>query len=271
MTSFWSRSAPRLFVLTLALSVFPVFAPAQAQTARSVVQEMKNTYLAQFGDIDTYVVETDLYTSYHRKTDSGNGLEFESATQMKGQSQTFTGMGTATQGQFDQFDKIGEHGRHMGMETVNGTSCHVLRVDDPSKIDGRLGDNAESLTYYVSASDYLPRRMEFRMKPQPETPTPQMVSVDLNDYQTVSGLTLPWRMEMKTNLNESMSPQQKQQLQEMKKQMEQMDEEQRKMMKRMMGDQMKQLERMMAGEPTVITVQNVTVNQPLPDGVFGSN
>jgi hypothetical protein len=55
--------------------------------------------------------------------------------------------------------------------------------------------------------------------------------------------------------------------------MEQMDEEQRQMMERMMGDQMKQMEQMMSGEPMVVQVQSVAVNEPLPDGIFdkGSN
>jgi hypothetical protein len=246
---------------------------AQAQTAQSVVEQMKATYLDQFEDVDTYVIETDLYTAYHKKTSNSPSPEFKTATQMKGQDQMFGGMGTATQGQFDQFDKIAEHGEHRGMETVDGTSCHVLFVDDPSTVNSDLGPNTESMTYYVSADDYHPRRMEVVMAPRDRngTGTPQKVTLNLSNYKTVDGLTLPWRMEMQTNLNETMTPQQKQRLEAMKKQMEQMDEKQRKMMKRMMGDQMKQLERMMSGKPTVITVQNVTVNEPLPEGVFEGN
>jgi hypothetical protein len=74
-------------------------------------------------------------------------------------------------------------------------------------------------------------------------------------------------------LNETLSDQQRRQLQEMKEQMEQMDEEQRQMMERMMGDQMEQMEQMMSGEPMIVQVQSVTVNEPLPEGIFdnGSN
>jgi hypothetical protein len=42
------------------------------------------------------------------------------------------------------------------------------------------------------------------------------------------------------------------------------------MMERMMGDQMKQMEQMMSGEPMVVQVQSVAVNEPLPDGIFDS-
>ena len=263
---------PSLFVAALALLFIgsaPWTLPASAQSAASVVEQMRAQYVSQFSSIDTYVVETDLYTAYHQKTSDSESLAFRSKTQLKGQSQSMPSMGSPVQSQIDQLDQLAAHARHAGMEAVDGVSCHVLQVDDPSKMDAEMGANAQSITYYVSADDYRPLRITTTLAAGGTSP--QEVAINFRDYKTVDGLTLPWAMEIQTNMGQSLSAEQKKQLQQMKQQMEQMDAEQRKMMERMMGDRMKQLEQMMAGEPTVIRVQSVTVNQPLPDGIFDQN
>lgn len=243
---------------------------AQAQTAASVVENMKQSFLNQFEGLDTYVVETDLYTSYNRRVEGANPPEFESRTQLKGQSQAIGGMGSASQSQYGQFYRLADHARHAGIETVDGRRCHILRVDDPGKLNADLQGQANQITYYIDADSYQPRRMQFEMQGQSGQSVPQSVTVTMQDYRTVDDLTLPWKIQIQTNLNETLSAQQRRQLQEMKEQMEQMDEEQRQMMERMMGDQMKQMEQMMSGEPMVVQVQSVTVNEPLPEGVFDS-
>jgi outer membrane lipoprotein-sorting protein len=257
-----------LAVLLPLLLLAPV---AQAQSAASVVNEMRAWYENEFASIDTYVVETNLYTAYHRKVEDGERPEFETVTRLNGQDRSFAGMSpSTTQGPFDYIDALAEHGTHAGMETIDGTPCHILRVDDPSKLDASLGANAKQLTYYVSADDSRPRRMVFTVQVNDEA-DPQDVTVNLSDYRTVDGLTLPWTMEMKTNLGASLTPEQRKELEAMRTKLKNMPERQRKIMERMMGDQMEQLEKMASGEPTVIEVKNVSVNPPIPDDVFGGN
>lgn len=258
-------------VAGLGLLVLGALSPSSArgQTAASVIAEMKTRYLDQFEQVDTYMVETDLYTSYHRKIDGSSPPNFESTTQVKGQSQAVSGMGSATQSPYGQLYGLEEHARHTGMADVDGRRCHVLQVDDPSKLDASLQGNATQIRYFIDAETYTPRRMQFEMQPQTGQAAPQQVTVTMKNYKTVEDLTLPWTIEIQSNVNETLSEQQKQQIKEMQEQMKQMDEEQRQMMERMMGDQMEQMQKMMSGEPIVVQVQQVSVNTPLPDGVFG--
>jgi len=83
----------------------------------------------------------------------------------------------------------------------------------------------------------------------------------MKDYRTVDGVSLPFRMEMITD----MSDEQRQQMEQMKQQLESMPEAQRERMQKMMGDQM---EKLMNNEPIVIEVQEVIVNGDIPEGVF---
>jgi len=269
----WRTFLLRPAALCLLVTALAGLQLVQAQSAASVVAEMESRFLAQFETIDTYVVETDLYTSYNRRVEGSDPPKFESQTQIKGQGQELGGMGSASQSQYEQFYQLADHARHTGMETVDGQRCHVLRVDDPSKLESSLEGRAEHLTYYIDAGTYRPLRMQFEMKAQAGQAAPQSVTVNLKDYRSVNGLTLPWTIEIQTNLGETMSAEQRQQIKEMQEQMKQMDEEQRQMMERMMGDQMKQMQQMMSGEPISVQVQSVTVNEPLPNGVFegGSN
>ena len=47
------------------LSLVPRSAPAQS--AQSIAEKMKAQYQDQLENVDNYVVETSMYTSYHRK------------------------------------------------------------------------------------------------------------------------------------------------------------------------------------------------------------
>jgi single-stranded DNA-specific DHH superfamily exonuclease len=82
------------------------------------------------------------------------------------------------------------------------------------------------------------------------------------DYQDYGGITYPSRMEMSMVQN---SEAMKQQMKEMEEQLKQMPEAMRKRMKK----QFEQAQSMMAGEPVVIETEEVVVDGPLPEGVFG--
>lgn len=240
----------------LVLLVPALFAThASAQTAASVMEDVRSTAEAMFADVDTYVMKTDMYTAYYKKEDGGGPLDFRSAMQMNGQNRPMGGQ--AVQNQYEQYEKIAEHGEYVGTETVNGIECHVIRVSDPSKIDENLS-TANEITYFVGVNDNYMHRMHMAgMNPQGDGG----MTMDMKDYQTVDGLSLPFRMEMMTE----MSAEQRQQMQQMKKQMESMPEAQRERMQKMMGDQM---EKLMNNEPIVIEVTEVVVNGDIPDGVF---
>ncbi len=242
-----------LALLLLLSSVLVV--PASAQTAASVMNDVRSTAEAMFEGVDNYTMKTDMYTAYYKKEDGGGPLNFRSAMQMQGQSRPMGGQ--AMPDQYEQYGKIGEHGTYMGTETIDGIECHVIRVDDPSKVDDNLSQ-ASGIKYFVGVSDNFLHQMYMTgISPEGDGG----MTMKMKDYRTVDGVSLPFRMEMITE----MSDEQRQQMEQMKQQMESMPEAQRKRMKKMMGDQ---LEKLMNNEAIVIEVKEVVVNGNIPEGVF---
>lgn len=252
-TSPLRRTVGALALLFLVSALFAV--PASAQTAASVMDDVRSTAEAMFEDVDTYTLKTDLYTAYYKKKDGGGPLDFRSAMQMKGQSRPMGGQ--AMPDQYEQYGKIGDHGTYVGTETIDGIECHVIRVDDPSKVDKNLSQASE-ITYFVGVNDNFLHRMRMvGISPEGDGG----MTMNMKDYRTIEGVSLPFRMEMITE----MSDEQRQQMEQMKEQMEGMPEAQRKRMEQMMGDQLNNL---MNNEPIVIEVTEVVVNGDIPEGVF---
>lgn len=219
------------------------------------MNDVQRTHASMFEDVDNYMMKTDTYTTYYKKEEGGGPFDFRSAVQVSGQGRP---MGAdAMQNQADQYAKIGEIGSYAGTETVNGTECHVIRVSEPGQLDESLR-TASEVTYFIGVGDNYMRRMSLRgMTPQGDGG----MTMDMKDYRTVDGVSLPFRMEIRMDVSEE----QRKQMEQMKKQMENMPEAQRESMEKMMGDQMR---RLMNDEPIVITVTEVVVNGPIPYGVF---
>lgn len=261
------RHRSALLFLFVCLLIGP--RPATAQSVESVVENMRSRYQQQLETVDTYIVETNLYTSYHRKVMKNGEPTYESQTRLKGAGSSQVASNTTPSAAYGvQFDRLIQHATYAGTETVNGVRSHVLQVDDPAKVNPNMtqGD-AESMTYYIDAEEYVPTR--FLVKPKGQSSRPSeasKITINMRDYRTTDGLTLPYRMEFQMDLN--MSEEQKQKLAKVMKQMENMPEQQRKQMEKMMGDQMEMMKRMMSGEPMIVEVQRVDVNTELPSDVF---
>ena len=243
--------------------------PAAAQSVASIVDEMRTRYEQQLETVDTYTVKTNLYTTYHKKTSTDGEPTYETKTQLKGDNVTpFASSSTPSLAYGLQFDRLKQHATYAGTETVNGVRAHVLQVDDPSAVNPDMAQGgAESMTYYVDAEQYVPTRMVMTTKGgDKKSPQGQSVTVNMTNYQTTDGLTLPHRMEIEVEIN--MSDQQRRQMEQAMAQMENMPAQQRKQMEKMMGDRMEMMKQMMAGDPVVVEVQRVQVNVALPEGMF---
>lgn len=256
-------------VLLLSIGLFlSGLTPAAAQSVESVVENMRAQYEQRLETVDTYIVETNLYTSYNRKVVKDGMPTYETQTRMKGQETTpFTSTATPSSAYGFQFDRLIQRATYAGTETIDGRQCHVLQVDDPSMVDPDMADDAASMTYYVDANRHLPVRMVMKTKKaQQEGPQASSVTINLKNYETTDGLTLPHRMEMQFEM--AMSEQQRQQMKHAMQQMENMSDAQRKQMQNMMGEQMEMMKQMMSGDPVIIDVQNVKVNTEIPDDIF---
>jgi hypothetical protein len=243
--------------------------PATAQSVDAVIENMRTQYEEQLETVDTYIIETNLYTSYSKKVMRDGEPSYETQTKMKGQGgSSFASSTTPSSAYGLQFDRLKEHATYAGTESIDGVRVHVLQVDDPSKVNPEMGrSDAEQMTYYIDTEQYVPVRLTMQTKEQRgQNPGASTVTIDMKNYQTTDGLTLPHRMEMQFDAN--LSDQQRQQMKKAMEQMENMPEEQRKRMEKMMGDQMEMMKQMMSGDPIVVEVQSVQVNTELPDGVF---
>lgn len=258
------------FLLILPFGLFPV--ASTAQSANSVVEAMEKKYEQQMESVDNYVVETNLYTSYNKKEMQNGKSILRTQTEMKGQgASSFASTSTPSLAYGMQFEKLKQHATVAGRETVNGVRAHVLEVDDPSEVDPEMGKNAKSLTYYVDAErSVLVRMVMERREPAQKRRggggKDPSVTVDMKNYETVDGLTLPHLVETTVEMN--MSEKERKKMKMIMDKMETMPEQQREQMKQMMGGQMEMMKQMMSGEPIVVEVQSVRVNVDLPEGTF---
>ncbi len=257
-------------VVSLLLSAALVAPPLAAQSAQSIVEEMKARHEAQLETVDNYVIETNLYTAYHRKTTRDGQTTYETATRMRGPSETLNTLGTmpTTTSGVAHLDRVATHATYDGTESINGTTSHVLRISDPAAVYDEMTGDMEEMVYYVNADTYAPSRVVITIAPH-SGGDPSTMTINYRDYRTVDGLTLPYVMEMSMDLG--MSEEQRRQLEQMQEKLEQMPEQQREQMKRVMGKRFEQMQNMIAGTPTSIEVQSVRVNDGIPEGIFADD
>lgn len=254
----------RSFLSLSLLLLLPLSAPAQSVDA--VVEQMRNRYEQQLEAVDTYIVETNLYTSYSKKVMDGGEPTYETQTKMKGGAgSSLSDVATPATGHGLHLDRLQEHASYGGTASVGGSSSHVLRVEDASDINPNAGQGTHGMTYYIDAEQYVPVRMTVETEGQGRGPAgnSRTVTINMSNYQTTDGLTLPHRMEIQFDLD--MSEQQRKQMKQAMAKMENMPEQQRKQMQNMMGGRMEMMKQMMSGEPMVVEVQDVQVNVELPE------
>lgn len=253
-----------LFVVSLGGASLPL----SAQSVDAVVEQMRAQQTQQLEAVDTYIVETNHYTSYSKKVVRDGEPTYDTETQMKGSDTPgFASAGTPSTAYGLHFDQLKAEASYTGTKMVDGTTCHVLKVDNPSAVNAALGGETKSLTYYIDAEQYVPRRMVVESNAQgTQGDGAGTIIINMTQYRTTDGLTLPHRMEIQLDM--AMSEQQRQQMEQLMKQMQDMPEEQRQKMEKMMGGQMQKMKQMMSGEPIIVEVQNVHVNTELPAGVF---
>ncbi len=242
---------------------------AAAQSVESVVDNMEATYNKQLETVDTYIVKTNLYTSYNRKAEKAGTKAYESKTEMNEDGgASFAASTTPSTAYSLRFDRLRKHATYGGTETINGKQTHILSVDDPSKVSTEISEGgAENITYYIDAEQHVPTRLVMESKGSGgDSPKTSTVMVNMKDYRTIDGLTLPYRMEFQFEMD--LSDKEKKQMAMMIQKLENMPDQKSERMKRMMGDQIDMMKQMLSGEPMVIEVKDVKVNTEIPAGVF---
>jgi len=264
--------SPVLLLAAVFLTPMVVVAPspAAAQSVEAVVDQMQARYEDQLRTVNTFIVETNDYTSYHERVIRDGTPTYRSATRWTDGDLSIDDEGVAATVYGFDFDRLRTHARYGGTETSGGARAHILIIDDPTAFDPEMEmpteEGAARLIYHISADRYLPVRMVMKAEEDGSSST---VIVDLKDYRTTDGLILPHRMEMRFDV--SLSDRERREMEAMLRQLESMPEEQRKHMEEMMGDGMNMMQGALSGEPVVVEVRSVTVNTELPIGVFADS
>jgi len=256
-TSGQASVCSRRLVLALSLLAALVVVPvaAQAQSAASVVEQARDKMIDMYSSVDHFAVKTDTYMSYNRVVMKDGAMQMETQMGAMRGDASGTPMGGATVNTMDQLDALAQHGTYQGTTSIDGIECHVIRLDDPSKVDARLS-SGETVTYYIGASDHLIHGMDMAMADGTG------MEMRMRAYQNYDGILYPSRMEMTMVRSDEARAQQ---MKEMEESLKQMPEAMRERMKK----QIEQAQSMMSGEPMVVQTEEVVVNGPLPDGVFG--
>ena len=124
---------------------------------------------------------------------SGQDSSYQTQTTMnREETLSFTSNTTVSSAYWLQFDQLKQHATYAGTEMIDGTQCHVLQVDDPSKVNAEMGMEAERTTYYVHADRLTPGRVVVTSDSSAQS-SPQLssVTVDLENYTTTDGPTFP--------------------------------------------------------------------------------
>ncbi len=257
----------------LSLAVFLLFslgaAPLSAQSLDTVLENMQAAYHPQFEAVDTYIVETNLYTSYNKRIRKNGEPAYKTEIRTKdGTEKTLATKGDPSTVHDIHFGRLKKHATYVGTDTLNGAQCHVLRLKHVSPLHANAAPNAKQVTYHIGADRHMPVRTTTLLEPsrstQRQASTDRAIIVTMNDYRTTDGLVLPYRTEIAFDLD--LSREKRRQMTQM---METMSERQRKQMQNAMGEkQIRMMNRMTSGEPILIEVEDVSVNAPLPDDVF---
>lgn len=259
------RRIRHLLASSLSLFLLALTVPATAQSVESVVSDMEDTYRSQMESVDTYILEAESYTGYYRKVATDDDFTVESVTQMNAENNTPMGppSGPSTS-LLDVINDLRAHATYAGTETVDGTRCHVMDIDDPSALDSGMGSGQlQQIRYFVNADTHQPRRMIMTAAEGVEN-NPTRITIDMLDYRTVDGLSIPHRMEFMPELPEE----QKQQMRQMLDRIDQLAPERREQAMQMMGGGMEQMKNLLNGDPIVVEVNAVRVNADIPDGIF---
>ena len=170
-----------------------------------------------------------------------------------------------------------EHARYAGREQIDGSSVHVLAVDDVSALDIAPQTGSDDMDFvprrariFIDDEIMALRRMEFVGDATTDDGVHEVtMRMDLLDYRDVSGLLIPHHSVMEIEgFGAMIDPEMQAQFEEMERQLADLPPEQRQMMERMMGPQIEQMRQMMSGGDGGMTVEvrvtDVRVNSGPP-------
>lgn len=277
-----------LFATALAAAPLLAAAPASAQSVEDIMNTAIEKYEQRMAGIDNYTVVqqtlgTTVTTYYEKKIVDGKPVFVSSTVSIAGQERP-----SPATGEFADIRQFADHATYEGREDVDGHSTYAIKVDkealdawrDALSAGAQGGFEMQSMTMYMDARDYVPRRIVVDGTMSQNGQSRQVTStINLEDYRNIDGLLHPFRTTFSIEgiIGEGEGPSEeeianaREQLANFEKQLAEMPESQRAMVERMMGDRMKQVRELLESGGTKFTleVQDVQVNQGPPSKEMG--
>ena len=245
-----------------------------AQSVADVVDGMYEAYERQAVGVDNYTIVQTMMgiesVNYYEKemVDGRPVFRLRNA----GIGGISFGLGDQDAGQGDIFligPDLVEHARYAGREQIDGSSVHVLAVDDVSVLDIAPPRRSDDMNFvprrariFIDDEIMAPRRMDFVGDATTDDGVQEAevtMRMDLLDYRDVSGLLISHHMVMEIEgLGAMIDPKMQAQFENMEKQLADLPPEQRQMMESMMGPQIEQMRQMVSGSGDRVTIE-VTV------------
>ncbi len=270
-------------VLSLLLLIVSGTFSLAAQTDRRAAEVLDNAYQhyeRSIANIDDYVLETDLYTTYYKKAYDNGRPYFKSRTEYSGIGgvETVSNVSDAELFSPESFEKMKRTAKYEGTERVDGYRTHVIFIPElESFIDedeDELDDTMQNVRFYFDADNYVLRKMKFSIETEADDGRQIKVEplVRMKDYRNIEGMQIPFQTliiveGLSGHMSEAERREAREGLKEMERELENMPAEQKRMMEEMMGGQLDQLRKMLEEDRMEMNIQvkNVRVNTGMED------
>lgn len=255
-----------LGLIAAALLAASVPSSVSAQTATEIIDRMLSEYAERASGIDNYTVVQEAMGMTMNSYFVKEIIDGHPVFRMQGTTVAGVTSGGQPGTDLDDFYAMAEdlkaRATYEGRQTIEGTSVHVLRMDDLEGLGFGETDTEEMDftpvrgSVFLDVSTYVPRRFEMEGEMTNSEGVHEVTSVvSMDDYRDVEGMLFPFRTTVAfEGLGAAIDEETRAQFEEMKRELENMPEAQRRMVESMMADRFPQFEAMMSGESSGMTI-----------------
>jgi hypothetical protein len=200
-------------MLALGLATVGLAAPAWATSAKDLVNEALDAHEARLANVQTVriaqsMMGMEMTVELEKVTRDGHTTLVNRSTMVGGQKMPSGNGDESWASPFGGKRAVAEHAKLAGKEDVNGTSCHVIEVDDLAALDlappPGPPDQGEIVPergiFYLGTDDKLLHRMIYHATATgPDgSKEPMTMTMTFDDYRETEGYLHPWSITMVT-------------------------------------------------------------------------
>lgn len=200
-------------LFAVGLATLAAAAPVWATSAKELVNDALDAHEARLANVSTVritqsMMGMEMTVELEKVTKDGRTTLVNRSMKMGGREMPNGGGDESWSTPFGGERAVADHAKLAGKEDVNGTSCHVIEIDDLSALDigpppgppdqGEIVP--ESGTFYLGTDDKLLHRMTYHATATgPDgSKSPVTMTMTFDDYRETRGYLHPWSITMVT-------------------------------------------------------------------------